>query len=61
MTIVLVIIGAIIGASTYNFFGFVAGGILGYLLAAMLNLREQVAAKRCQAADGKPCRTPGSK
>lgn len=44
MTIVLVIIGAIIGASSYNFFGFVAGGVLGYLLGTILNLREQLTA-----------------
>lgn len=44
MTIVLVIIGAIIGASTFSFFGFVAGSVLGYLLGTIVNLREQLIA-----------------
>lgn len=44
MTIVLVIIGAIIGASTFSFFGFVAGSVLGYLLGTILTLREQLIA-----------------
>ncbi|MFA6903742.1 MAG: DUF2339 domain-containing protein [Gallionellaceae bacterium] len=44
MTIILVIIGAIFGASTLNFSGFVAGAVLGYLLGTVLNLREQLIA-----------------
>ena len=49
MTIVLVIIGAIIGASTFSFFGFVAvgfvaGSVLGYLLGTILTLRGQLIA-----------------
>ena len=44
MTIVLVIIGAIIGASTYDIFGFFAGAILGFLLGTILKLREQIVA-----------------
>ena len=44
MTIILVIIGLIIGATSFNFFGFVAGGILGYLLGTILNMREQLTA-----------------
>lgn len=44
MTIIFAIIGAIIGASLFNFFGFIPGAILGYLLATVLNLRAQLTA-----------------
>ena len=41
MTVILVIIGAIIGASYAEYFGFVAGAVLGYLLGTVIQLREQ--------------------
>ena len=41
MTVILVIIGAIIGAASFSFFGFFAGAILGYLLATTIHLRAQ--------------------
>jgi uncharacterized membrane protein len=44
MTIVLAIIGAIIGALLFGNFGYLSGAILGYLLASVLNLRQQVSA-----------------
>ncbi|MEO8333189.1 MAG: DUF2339 domain-containing protein [Gallionella sp.] len=42
MTGVLVIIGALMGASSSGIFGFIVGAILGYLLGATFSLREQV-------------------
>jgi uncharacterized membrane protein len=44
MTIVFAIIGAIFGAFSLSFFGFVAGGVLGYLLGTFIAMREQLSA-----------------
>jgi uncharacterized membrane protein len=44
MTIVFAIIGAILGSFSFSFIGFLGGGILGYLLGAVITLREQMSA-----------------
>lgn len=44
MTIIFAIVGAILGALLFGDFGYITGAILGYLLASVLNLRQQVTA-----------------
>jgi uncharacterized membrane protein len=44
MAAILVIVGAVLGALSLHFFGFVIGALLGYLLANMLAMREQISA-----------------
>jgi uncharacterized membrane protein len=47
MAVILAIIGAIIGASSRGFdefYGLLGGGLLGYLLGSVFNLRKQISA-----------------
>lgn len=44
MTIAFAIIGAIVGSFSFSFLGFLAGGVIGYLLGSSINMREQISA-----------------